>query len=115
MRVYNQRFLLSIGIIIFCLLSVQAKPITQKEALQKAHAFMITDTDNKIVAVRSQSLKKTSGVSGIESRLYKTQGEIKSISYYDAAGRKFNAPVKGLNIVKVTYVNGTVKTMKVNN
>lgn len=76
---------------------------------------MITDTDNKIVAVRSQSLKKTSGVSGIESRLYKTQGEIKSISYYDAAGRKFNAPVKGLNIVKVTYVNGTVKTMKVNN
>lgn len=74
----------------------------------------VTDADNKIVAVRSQSLEKTSSVSGIESRLDKTQGEVKSISYYDAAGREFNAPVKGLNIVKVTYVNGTVKTMKVN-
>lgn len=74
----------------------------------------VVDADNKIMAVRSQSLVKSSSPTGIESRIDKTNGNVTSITYYDAMGRKLNAPSKGLNIVKVMYENGTVKTMKVN-
>lgn len=74
----------------------------------------VVDADNKVMAVRSQSLVKSSSPTGIESRIDKTNGNVTSITYYDAMGRKLNAPSKGLNIVKVMYENGTVKTMKVN-
>ena len=74
----------------------------------------VVDTDNKVIAVRSQSLMKSSGSTSIESMVDKTNGSVTSVTYYDAMGRKLNAPAKGLNIVKVVYENGTVQTMKIN-
>lgn len=40
------------------------------------------------------------------------EGDIKSVSYYDASGRKVAIPTKGMYIRSVTYKNGNVKTMK---
>lgn len=75
----------------------------------------VVDANNKVMAVRSQSLVKSSGPSGIESRIDKANGNVTSITYYDAMGRELNAPANGLNIVKVMYENGAVQTMKINN
>lgn len=41
------------------------------------------------------------------------QGEIISVSYYTAAGVAISKPVKGINIVKVIYANGTTETKKI--
>lgn len=75
----------------------------------------VVDSNDKVIAVRSQSLVKSSGLNGIESRIDKNNGKVKSITYFDTAGRRLAVPSKGINIVKVIYDNGTIQTMKVNN
>lgn len=40
------------------------------------------------------------------------EGEVAKIQYFSVNGTQLNAPVKGINIVKTTYKNGTVKTVK---
>ena len=40
-------------------------------------------------------------------------GEVVSVSYYTVGGAATDAPVKGINIVKIVYANGAVETKKV--
>ena len=40
------------------------------------------------------------------------EGEVVSVTYYTVDGKVSAAPVKGVNIVKTVYANGTVKTRK---
>lgn len=42
-----------------------------------------------------------------------TSAPAESTSYYDVAGRKISAPVKGISLKSVKYADGTVKTVKV--
>ena len=42
-----------------------------------------------------------------------TSAPAESTSYFDVAGRKISAPVKGISLKSVKYADGTVKTVKV--
>ena len=42
-----------------------------------------------------------------------TSAPAESTSYFDVAGRRISAPVKGINLKSVKYADGTVKTVKV--
>lgn len=46
------------------------------------------------------------------SKTEAAEGDIKSVNYYDASGRKVAIPSKGMYIKSVTYKDGTVKNTK---
>lgn len=73
----------------------------------------VVDADGKIVAVRSQTLEKSSGSTGIDTTVVKEHGGVRTVDYYDAAGRKLDVPVQGVNIMKINYVDGTTQSVKV--
>lgn len=73
----------------------------------------VVDADDKIVAVRSQSLVKSSGATSIEHVTSKGHGDVKARIYYDVTGRRLDGPAQGVSIVKEIYNDGTSQTMKI--
>ncbi|MCQ2227388.1 MAG: DUF4465 domain-containing protein [Bacteroidales bacterium] len=49
----------------------------------------------------------------IQTSVDDVESEVVSVEYFSVAGQKFDAPQKGVNIVKKTYSDGTSKTSKV--
>lgn len=74
----------------------------------------VLDEAGNVTAVRSKTLMKSTEATGITNRQVEEQSKIKSVEYYDLSGRSLNAPIRGINIVKITHEDGSVSTRKVN-
>ncbi|MGI6222226.1 MAG: choice-of-anchor J domain-containing protein [Prevotella sp.] len=60
------------------------------------------------VFVKTNDRYNTDGINTVKTQ----NGNVVSRSFYDLNGRKLSSPVKGINIVKSVYSDGTVKTQK---
>ncbi|MBQ8594174.1 MAG: hypothetical protein IJ467_07840, partial [Bacteroidaceae bacterium] len=82
---------------------------TEAVYLKFAHA------DGNKLQLHQIQILGVGGTSDIELPAAATDAEVVSVEIYNLAGVKLNAPAEGLNIVRKTYSDGTVKVVKVMN
>lgn len=69
--------------------------------------YIVMVTGSKLMLCGFNFVPSTAAISSVEA------AEVASEKYYTVSGMEVAVPVKGINIVKQTMVDGTVKTVKV--
>lgn len=85
--------------------------IVQDKSKVRVVILLLDATTGEVINSNKTTIGGNTGV-GIKAAQV-PEGEIESVTYYDAAGRKVILPSSGLFIKSVTYKNGEVKTSKV--
>ena len=84
--------------------------LLQPQATLKVAVLLLDRTTGEII---NANIAPVGGATGIMSpEADKAGSGISSVRYYDLGGRQLTAPQRGINIVSITYNNGTVQTLK---
>lgn len=57
-------------------------------------------------------MDKWGNTTGVKTAITDGNAKISSQELFDVAGRRITTPQKGVNIIRTTYADGTVKTTK---
>ena len=76
----------------------------------KVAVLLIDYVTGQIVNANIAPVGAATGIASPE--VDQSQRGISSVRYYDLGGRQLTAPQRGINIVSITYNNGTVQTLK---
>lgn len=84
--------------------------LLQPQATLKVAVLLLNSATGEII---NANIAPVGGATGIMSpEADKAESGISSVRYYDLGGRQLTAPQRGINIVSITYNNGTVQTLK---
>ena len=71
--------------------------------------LLIDQNTGEVVNANSAHVTDADSIIEVEG----TNGKVVGVEFYDLAGRRVNASHRGASIMRTTYSNGTVKTVKV--
>lgn len=85
------------------------EPIIQDKNKLRVIALLIDTETGEVVNANKADVGEYSSINGVST----SQDKITSISFYDITGRRMDKAQHGMNIIKVTYADGSQKTIKV--
>ena len=90
--------------------NMDGESLLQPQAKLKVAVLLIDYVTGQIVNANIAPVGAATGIASPEAD--QSQLGISSVRYYDLGGRQLTAPQRGINIVSITYNNGTVQTLK---
>ena len=91
--------------------NLNGESLLQPQAKLKVAVLLLNSETGEIVNANIAPVGAATGISSPEAD--QQQRGISSVRYYDLGGRQLTAPQRGINIVSITYADGTVQTLKV--
>ena len=90
--------------------NTSGESLLQPQAKLKVAVLLLDTETGEIV---NANIAPVGGATGIAAPHADQQSStVASVRYYDLGGRQLTAPQRGINIVSITYNNGTVQTLK---
>lgn len=90
--------------------NTSGESLIQPQAKLKVAVLLLDTETGEIV---NANIAPVGGATGIAAPHADQQSStVASVRYYDLGGRQLTAPQRGINIVSITYNNGTVQTLK---
>lgn len=83
--------------------------IVQDKSMLRVVALLIDQTTGEVVNANAVNVSENTYISEVDG----TDGKIANVTFYDLGGRRLNKAQHGVNIMEVTYTNGTKKAMKI--
>ena len=90
-------------------LNTSDEAIIQDKSKLRVVALLVDKATGEVVNANKDNVGEFSSINGVCS----SQDKITGISYYDITGRRLDKAQNGVNIIKVTYADGSQKAMKV--
>ena len=83
--------------------------IVNKEKITlRVVGLIINRETGEVVNANAVVVGQSTAISNVDSK-----GQVTGVQFYDLGGRRLNAAQRGVNIMKISYADGTEKTMKV--
>lgn len=92
--------------------NLDGKQIIQDKSKVRVVVLLLNATTGEVLNANKTTVTDEDPTLGIDN-VEQSEADVKSVTYYDMAGRRTTLPSNGLFIKSVTYKNGTVKTSKV--
>ena len=90
-------------------INTAGESIIQDKNKLRVVALLINTETGEVVNANKANVGQSTAINSIQS----SQEKIASISYYDITGRRIDKAQHGMNIIKITYSDGSSRTMKV--
>ena len=92
-------------------LNTSYQPIIQDKTKVKLRVIglIINKTTGEVVNANAAMVGESTAINEMSG----TMSQVAQVSFYDLGGRRLNAAQPGVNIMKITYTDGTQKTMKI--
>ena len=71
--------------------------------------LLIDQTTGEVLNANAVNVSENTRISEVDG----SNGKIASVTFYDLGGRRLNKAQQGVNIMEVTYSDGTKKAMKI--
>ena len=92
-------------------LNTSSQPIIQDKAKTtlRVVGLIINRQTGEVVNANAAVVGQSTAISEVSG----TKGQVTGVQFYDLGGRRLNAAQRGVNIMKISYADGTEKTVKV--
>ena len=87
----------------------ESAPIVQDKSKLRVVGLLIDQTTGEVLNANAVNVSENTRISEVDG----SNGKIASVTFYDLGGRRLNKAQQGVNIMEVTYSDGTKKAMKI--